>query len=197
MTVRADANDAPAELSNRANRDLLTSAFETVRNKFFPRWDEARLWKCRVDRRRVGDGICCLATKTIYINPKVENLVGILIHEICHALSPGVNHGGDWRRRMLIAASRAERFGEIPLAGFLRSEVTHYRNDAEVVTARAIYTEIEQAVEESTVNPSFESIVGILARKYLMNRREFLKAVSRRQKSLQKGRRHALGRPVG
>ena len=207
LTVRADANDAvhpirmmpPAELSNRGDRDLLTSAFETVRNKFSPRWDEARLWKCRVDMRRVGDGICCLATKTIYINPKVENLVGILIHEICHALSPRVNHGGGWQRRMLIAAARAERFGELSLAEFLRSEVTHYRNDAEVVTAGAIYSEIEQAVEESTVNPSFESIVGILARKYLMNRREFLKRFRGAKQAHKRAVafRRAQGRSVG
>jgi hypothetical protein len=121
-----------------------------------------------------GDGICCRATKTIYINPRVDNLVGTLVHEICHALNPRANHGGDWQHRMLIAASRAEQLGELALAEFLRSEVIQYRSDAEVVTARTIYTEIEQAVEESTVNPTFESIVRILARKYLMKRTEFL-----------------------
>jgi hypothetical protein len=100
---------------------------------------------------------------------------------------------------MSIAASRAERFGELSLVEFLRSEVTHYRNDAEVVTARAIYTEIEQAVKESTVNPSFESMVGIFARKYLMNRREFLKRFRGAKKAYKRAIafRHALGRPVG
>jgi hypothetical protein len=175
----------PAVLSNRAERDRLVSAFETLRNKFFPRWDKTGLWKCRVDRRRVGDGICCLATKTIYINPGAENLMVTLIHEICHALAPRMNHGGGWQQRMEKVASRAEQLGELSLAASLRSEVTQYRFRVDRVTARAIYTEIE----ESPVNRSFELIVGTLARKYLMNRREFLKRFRGAKQACKEGRR--------
>jgi hypothetical protein len=85
-----------------------------------------------------------------------------------------VNHGGGWQRRMLIAASRAERFRELSLAEFLRSEVARYRNDSEKVTARMIYKDIDQIVAESTEIPPFESTVGSLARRNLMSRRRFL-----------------------
>ena len=175
----------PAKLRNRADRDLLTSTFETVRTRFFPRWNRDSRWKCRINRRMAGGGICCLATKTIYIDPRVDNLIGTLIHETCHALNPRVNHGGGWQRRMLIAASTAEQLGELALAEYLRSEVIQYRTEAEIVTARTIYSQIEQIVEESTANPSFESIVGLLAPKYLMNRRKFLKRFRRAKQTYQ------------
>src|SRR5438552_2667810 len=112
----------PSELSKRSERELLISAFQTVRNRYFPRCDKAQLCKCRINRKLVVDGLCCQATKTICINTKAENQVATLIHEICHALNPQLNHGGGWQQRMFKAASSAKRFGELSLAKFLRSE---------------------------------------------------------------------------
>jgi hypothetical protein len=166
----------PARRDRRAERDVLTRAFEAVRSTFFPRWDTTRLWKCRVKRQWAGDGLCVHEKKTIHVNPSAKEQIGILIHEICHALAPRLNHGGRWQRRMRTAAKRAEELGEPSLQRFLELEIAEYRNSSEKVTPRSIYCEIEQAIDESIVIPRFESMIRVLAQKNLMPTKKFLHA---------------------
>lgn len=55
---------------------------------------------------------------------------GLLIHEICHAVTKG-SHGKAWQRRMETAARRADDLGRDGLAQWLRQEITNYQEAAE------------------------------------------------------------------
>jgi hypothetical protein len=50
-----------------------------------------------------------------------------LIHEICHAVTQRP-HGKYWNRRMMKAAERAERRGDLELSGLLKEEVATYES---------------------------------------------------------------------
>jgi hypothetical protein len=79
---------------------------------------------------------------------------------------------------MLKAATMASRRGQWQLAQSLRREVEIYR-DAERVTKKAIYSEIEECVSVLPALPSFRSVVKLVALKNLMTSGEFLKRFPR------------------
>ena len=118
----------------------LNTEFKNVRNHFFPKWDKAGLWKCRLSRdpaRDVCEGYCDDRKKVIYFNGRVKekDLRLLLIHEICHAVmgAPSALHAAGWQRRMLQAAATAERFDEQTLAESLRAQVAAYQENSELL----------------------------------------------------------------
>ena len=80
---------------------------------------------------------------------------------------------------MLKAATMANRTGQWQFAQLLRREVEIYRRDAERVTKKAIYSEIEQCVSDLPALPSFRSVVKLVAHRNLMTPGEFLKRFPR------------------
>jgi hypothetical protein len=64
----------------------------------------------------------------------------LLIHEICHAVTPG-GHGAKWMRRMEVAANRAEKIGDHAVAKALREEVRMYQESPKI-TAGYVYSTI-------------------------------------------------------
>ena len=91
----------------------LRKEFDRVKQKYFPRWDKKGLWK--VNRgwtkfRPCGAVARCYFHKkriAIFRVPKRYTLEGLLIHEICHAVTRDSFHGSAWRRRMTKAAEIA------------------------------------------------------------------------------------------
>jgi len=82
--------------------------------------------------------------RTIWINPSAP-LLETLIHEMCHAVTPG-GHGKKWQERMLLAARDAETYKDHALAMALRAEVQNYF-ETRKITARWAYSSIEDAID--------------------------------------------------
>jgi hypothetical protein len=139
------------------------SDFKTVRRLYFPRWDKARSWRFRsFPNNDTRDGLCDPATRTIYVRPNVPQRIGTIIHEICHAIAVHANHGNPWQKRMLRAAAHATRLGENGIAEFLQSEVKQF--GSEMLTARAVYSEIQDAVFDLPGRPRFRQVIGVVSR---------------------------------
>jgi len=180
----------------------LQKAFEIVRAGFFPRWDRARRWRCRQMTARLqnhGDGLCVPATHTIYVTRKVLRLsrpqqLGVIIHEICHAVLPRSSHSGSWQQRMSRAAKRAEAVGEPALARWLREEVRRYVTPPDRLTPRSTYREIQNFVRESGIVPSFKAMVEEFSRSRLMTPGQFLKRYPRARKVYVAGTRSSPDR---
>src|SRR5262249_34343797 len=102
----------------------------------FPRFDRKDHW--RISTRRLTwqdhdcDGRCDHENKVIRIffkNTDRNDLDGVdklLIHETCHAVTPGHGHGKTWRTRLRKAADKAIRLGRAPLAEQLQQEIAGY-----------------------------------------------------------------------
>jgi hypothetical protein len=157
--------------------------FAAVRKQYFSRWDKAQHWTCQFSpTTTVGyscEGLCDPERRVIYVRKDAEDLTILLIHEICHAVIPHANHGRPWQERMLKAATMANRTGQWQFAQLLRREVEIYRRDAERVTKKAIYSEIEECVLDLPALPSFRSVVKLVAQRNLMTTGEFLKRFPR------------------
>jgi hypothetical protein len=157
--------------------------FAAARKQYFSRWDKAQEWTCKflptTSLGRFCEGLCDSKRRIIYVPKDAKDFAVVLIHEICHAVTPHANHGRPWQERMLKAATMASRRGERQLAQSLRGEVERYRRDAERVTKKAINSEIEECVLDLPALPSFRSVVKLVAHKNLMTTREFLKRFPR------------------
>jgi SprT-like family protein len=160
----------------------LNVKFAAVRKQYFFRWDKAQHWACKFSRTtslgRFCAGLCDSKRRIIYVPKDAEDLAVVLIHEICHAVTPHANHGQPWQERMLKAATVASRRGQRQFAQSLRRQIEIYR-DAERVTKKAIYSEIEECVLDRPALPSFRSVVKLVAHENLMTAREFLKRFPR------------------
>ena len=156
--------------------------FAAVRKEYFSRWDKAQHWTCRFSPTTSVEhfcaGLCDSKRRIIYVPKNAEDLAIVLIHEICHAVTPHANHGRPWQQRMLKAATMASRRGQWQLAQSLRREVEIYQ-DAERVTKKAIYLEIEDCVLDLLPLPSFRSVVKLVAHRNLMTTGKFLKRFRR------------------
>jgi hypothetical protein len=166
----------------KSRRDL-EREFTAVRKVYFPRWDRARRWRCRFHSAAMAgvgcEGLCDCERKIIYIPNNTEDLIAALIHEICHAVTPSTTHGRPWQERMLKAASVADRTRQSRLAEFLRKEVVSYQRDAEVITRKGIYYEIEECVSDLKRIPSFRTVVKRVAQRNVMTVEQFLKRLPR------------------
>jgi hypothetical protein len=165
-----------------SRRDL-EREFTAVRKVYFPKWDRMRRWRCRFLRPAMAGvgctGLCDCEKRIIYIPTNTENLIAVLIHEICHAVTPSANHGRPWQKRMLKAADVANWRGRSQLADFLREEVVSYARKAEVKTKKAIYSEIEECVLDLQGISSFRTVVKLVAQRNVMTAKEFLKRFPR------------------
>src|SRR5262249_25375259 len=85
-----------------------------VRTDYFPRGRSASKWTVRFakpPRNLTTDGSFCHAEKrTIWISPSDPSRE-TLIHEMCHAVTPG-GHRKEWQERMRRAARDAESYGD-------------------------------------------------------------------------------------
>lgn len=146
-----------------------------------------------------GDGLCVPATHTIYVTRKLLRSsrpmqMGVIIHEICHAVLPRSSHGGRWQLRMIRAAKRADARGEPGLASWLREEVRRYTTPPDRLTPRSTYREIRSFVAESGVVPSFKAMVEEFSRSRLMTPEQFLKHYPRAGKVYADGTRSSRDR---
>lgn len=146
--------------------NALRSEFESICKVYFPRWRAWRSWKCRVKPKSIpGNGHCLPWRKTIYVRPDYENLRMLLIHEVCHAVTP-LGHGSRWQKRMRSAADRAMAVGDAALAGALTEELAAYSNSVESARGLAFpeaYVSIMDFVNESAKSPSFASTIRAVA----------------------------------
>ena len=164
------------------SRSDLAREFTTVRKVYFPKWDRMRRWRCHFLRATMVTsdchGHCDDEKKIIYVSKNAEDLIALLIHEICHALTSSANHGRTWQERMLKAAKVADRIGHSRLAEFLRQEVVNYQR-AEVKSRKAIYCEIQEWVSALKGIPSFRTVVKLVAQWNVMTVKQFLKRLPR------------------
>jgi len=123
----------------------LRREFQQVRKTFFPRWDRAKVWKCRKVYDFYGAACCCFDTKEVKVSVVGDNLTLVLIHEICHAVG-GTGHEEKWQRRMEKVAVRAERVGRSELAAQIREEIQRYQ-EMPIITAADVCSEIDVAIE--------------------------------------------------
>lgn len=180
----------------------LKNAFELARAGIFPRWDRQRRWRCRLMTEQLqshGDGLCVPATHTIYITRRVLRMrraqrLGVIVHEICHAVLPRSSHGELWRRRMTRAAKRAQALGEAELVQWLREEVRRYVTPPVRLTPKATYREIRDFVRESGTIPSFKAMVEEFSRSRSMTPGQFLKRYPRARMVYEAGMRSSPGR---
>ena len=107
--------------------------FQQVRKDFFPRWDRKHQWRLKVGQKYQGravDGYCDQEHRIIFIrrdhlNSSPTELETILIHEICHAVTPG-SHGNPFIRRLEQAKTHAIGLEKNDLAQQLDGEIGKY-----------------------------------------------------------------------
>jgi hypothetical protein len=83
------------------------------------------------------------------------------------------------KQRMLKVATVADRTGQSGLAKFLRKEIESYQRDAEIITRKAIYCDIEECVSDLTGIPRFPTVAKLVAQRNLMTIDKFLKRYPR------------------
>ena len=139
-----------------------------------------------------GDGLCVPATRTIYLTRKLvrwrrSQRLGVMIHEICHAVLSRPGHGEPWLGRMTMAARRAAALGDHILAQWLRDEVRRYQTPPGRLSVKSTYGEIRDFVRESGVIPSFEAMVEEFSRSRLMTTGKFLRRYPRARQVYETG----------
>jgi hypothetical protein len=155
-------------------REDLQRIFRYARTTFFPRWDRFGAWRCQIaDPRRSIDGLCLPEKRVIHIRRGVEHPLGVVIHEMCHAVCPKVSHGRPWQKRMLKAAQRAKEINDIPLADFLLNDANLFGNSP-AVTAQAVYSDIQDAIYGESKIPSFGKAIAVISRKLGLTQKELL-----------------------
>jgi hypothetical protein len=137
-----------------------------------------------IRQQRRGDGLCVPSTHTIYIawegkNWNREQRLGILIHEICHALQIRAGHELAWQKRLARAAEKAEAMGDTALAHWLRRESLRYQPPAGSLAAKCVYREIRNYVKETGTVPTFAMMVAEFSRSRAMTSRLFLRRYPR------------------
>lgn len=142
--------------------------------------------------RHHEDALCVPATRTIYISRKSirwgpAQRLGVIIHEVCHAVQPSSGHGESWMNRMALAAARAAERGDEVLAQWLRAEVRRYQTPPDRLGANATYREIRDFVRESSTLPPFEAMVEEFSRSRSMTPALFLGRYPRARKVYNSG----------
>ncbi len=158
-------------------------AFDYVRDAFFPKWDRQRKWKLCVNRRlKGGHGKCHTERQTIEIGPPGTNeLLLLIIHEICHAAASPC-HGQRWKRRVLVAAKTAATIGLDKLAKQLQEEVIAYDNKGMPSLTQQVHDRLEGIALVGAAPPVFEQARDYLLREYNLTEGEFRKRFPRAEK---------------
>jgi hypothetical protein len=161
----------------------LKSAYQYIRKEYFPLWDKKCQWRIKLDKNDPREGLCDLENKEITISsiPESEtDLHLLLIHEICHFVSP--THGSKWQKRMTKVAERADRIGRNVLAEAIRNQIKFYVNVSNSeISLKHVYNAIEDAVGES-LNSSFEQIIEYVADSVGCTQEELMKSAKRARK---------------
>jgi hypothetical protein len=106
-----------------------------------------------------------------------HGLTLVLIHEICHAVTPG-GHGKKWQDRMAKAAADAEKIGRLELATQLRKEIRGYQET--ILTGRA--AEIYGCIDDTLMDRPEASLMQVadwIRQGYGMSRKEFFDSYKR------------------
>jgi hypothetical protein len=153
----------------------LKDSFEFVRKEFFPKWDNKREWivgrlGLKDSRHFKAHGICNRKSKSIYLRwipGDQNNLYWILIHEICHAVSPGF-HGKRWNDQMLKASELARKKGNTLLSRMILRDLAE-KKLVLMMCKRSLenYKKVKQSLEKSKEfldrnNPKYEEILGFM-----------------------------------
>src|SRR5262249_42220725 len=143
-----------------------------VRADYFPPWRSAskRTVRFAEPPRNLANhaAFCDAYPRTIWIN-RSEPPLETLIHEMCHAVTPG-GHGMKWQERMRLAARDAETYGDRALARALRGEVQSYFETPKI-TARGAYSWIDDAIDGGA---SVDAAIDWAADQCAMTRERFL-----------------------
>lgn len=84
----------------------IDNIFEDICKIYFPRWNP---WIYKYNSKWGDQGVCDNKRKIIFFGNSDPR---IIIHEICHAVSPG-SHGPKWQARMLKAAEIAKEYDPV------------------------------------------------------------------------------------
>ena len=148
-------------LIKQKNVDRLQKAFDIVRMTYFPRWDKENKWIVKLNPELKVTGLFEADTKKIHIKSLDRlDLHLLLVHEICHSVSP--DHGKKWQGRMLKAAKKAKNLGDNDLADKIIKNVDDYINTPYIFSARAIYNKIEDLVIATNGNKAFDDIMDFI-----------------------------------
>ncbi len=142
--------------------DRLEGAFEYIRKTYFPRWDKKGQWTISYKDNLPSTGWCDIKNKAIFLDSppaKDDKLHFLLIHEICHAVTPG-SHGRKWKSRMLKASEKAKEIGHKEISKMLYENVEQY-NKTPKMKAFGVYQLIEEWTSENPDVPYDELIKGV------------------------------------
>jgi hypothetical protein len=125
--------------------DTLEEEFHSVRQAFFPQWNEGGQWRiCAASSltspktNEGASGLCDHDSKTIRVREDIKGreLTVTMIHEIGHAVLGDPAHGNAWRAEMHRVAELASSRGQTDLAedvkedAFMRSDDPRPSRDA-------------------------------------------------------------------
>ena len=149
-------------------RGYIAERFQYVRQHFFPRWDLKKRWRVRYIPNASFAGRCNEKTKEILVNRFVneDDLVLLLIHEICHVRCP--SHDSGWQNKFFLMSQRAKDIGRDELSNLILREL-HIVKESPPVTAESIYRLIEQCVRE-VPSISYNDAVNYVAREHSYTR---------------------------
>jgi uncharacterized membrane protein YkvA (DUF1232 family) len=119
--------------------EKLADAFTDIRETFFPLWDKKKEWVIKEAQDPPFDGCAIPMTKSILIHAdfiESKDLYGVIIHEICHALSSS-SHGKRWLQQMHDTAQLARKHGKIQLAEFIENDVKAARQAAPQTSSKS------------------------------------------------------------
>jgi hypothetical protein len=155
--------------------DSLTELLHEIQTLYFPRWDPAH--KYHIEKWDLAGARCLYKEKLIQVSDPGDELV--IIHEICHAVSPSGGHGERWQKRFLKVADMAHDSGNLKLAEAIRIEVKQYQKQLKEcpegrLNAEQIRSEIYDTVFDCP-DASFEDVVKWTAREHSMLPDELLK----------------------
>jgi hypothetical protein len=165
----------PGDATGSQGAMISQKKFRRIRDAFFPRWRRGRDWRLSLHADLDGaDGRCDTESKRIRLvrcDRSSDELVVVLVHEICHAVAAN-GHGAKWQRRMLKAGEDAERLGMPVLAGMIRIEVEAYRI-APKTTVGEVYGRIVEAAQDYP-QVRFISVINLVRKDYGRPLAEFL-----------------------
>lgn len=136
--------------AKEVNRLRIEAAFAHICKTFFPRWNRHAQWRVCDGLQETPNHRIARGSKTILLSftPKDETeLHGLLIHEVCHAITRR-RHDKKWLKRMMKAAAKAQAVGLGDLAEFLfRTVEGHARTGTRLkMMSDMIYYSIEDCV---------------------------------------------------
>ena len=166
----------------------LKEAYEYVCNTFFPRFDRQKEWIAKYSSKIPGQGLCDRNNKIIFVERIISDieLLLILIHEICHAVTSN-DHGRKWQNRLLKAAELAAKIGQKELSKILKDEIKMYQNTVRTYV-EVVYNSIEDCLIDLPQS-SYATIIKYVAKYYGFYPEEFERRFKRCRKVYEEQKR--------